>query len=205
MRKTLILWAFLIFSLLIMGSESGIIVNIKGEIHLSGIDNPLKGTIISPGDTINSKPGSYAEFIMLNSAFLRIMPSTRLIVETDFTDDITAIALDRGMMFAETGENTFIIETPQGIIRTGSSVLSIALRDNASRIYCMEGELSAANSEGQASAGKGEVIELYQDRMPAKVLDVIPETDVLGDEHNIVEIEFEDESGNTRILEILID
>ncbi|MDY6787654.1 MAG: hypothetical protein SVK54_05980 [candidate division WOR-3 bacterium] len=205
MRKTVMLCMFLLLSLLIICSESGIIINIKGDVYVSGIDNPVKGTIISPGDTINSKPGSYAEFIMLNSAFFRIMPFTSLIVETDFSDDISVVALERGMVFAETGENTFIFETPQGIVRTGNAVLSIALKDSACRIYCMEGELSAANNEGEANAGKGEVIELYQGRMPTKVLDMIPETDVLGNDYDTVEIEFEDESGNIRILEILIE
>jgi len=205
MRKIFILCAFLLLSLLIICSESGIIVNIKGDIYVSGIDNPVKGTIVSPGDTIKSKPGSYAEFIMLNSAFFRIMPFTNLIVETDFSDEISVVALERGMVFAETGENTFIFETPQGIVRTGNAVLSIALEDSVCRIYCMEGELSAANNEGEANASEGEVIELYQGRMPIKVLDMIPETDVLENDYDTVEIEFEDESGNIRILEILIE
>lgn len=205
MRKMTVLWIFLLLTILIICSESAIIVNIRGDIHVSGIDNPVKGTIISTGDTVISEPGSYAEFIMLNSAFFRIMPSTSLIVETDFSDEISAVKLVRGMVFTETGENTFIFETPHGIVRTGNSVLSIALNDSASRIYCLDGELSAANNEGEANAGKGEVTELYRGKLPAKVLDKIPETNVLKNDYDIVEIEFEDEDGNIRILEILIE
>lgn len=197
------------------GKDIALLLKVRGEVSINRGANgsweaAKKGMRLHSGNVIRTGDNSLAAIVFTDDkSLIKVRENSELTIrgKREARSVRKSIFMRLGELWARvTGGSNFQVETPSGVAAVKGTEFYVTMDATGNMVvFCLEGLIELMNRLGRVNLNPGDRGEVLRDQLPTKRRsrpDEVPQWGGADEDLNELQIEFEDEDGNKKILKI---